>query len=470
VAERGFIDYVKIKDDLTPREADSLLGAAQKSGAGTVIVFFTSSPLGRSEGERALSILRSAYRRKLKIYFADDTFSHSGTFFGELSSVPDLRKKEILKLKKEDVAETDVVLSETDGAVYAARLPEPDENMPYGYYPDLTDGYAAELAIDFFYRPIVNKFKRFASYELEGFFSMKPAFVPPCGKLLYDEEVLRDFDPEKLLGDESERGKYNLRLQKKFEENYISRIAEYLKSEGLGYAVVPHESGASAEIAGRINSIPVPESFSSENLAAVTGAFAERKNAVLKIGEKPVFDKLRKFLADFGKDAEIIEAKDGEIEIDCGSAVILNNSNEIRTVKISLPEDIYVITDPERGTAYSAASGEFTFYPFGFLCLREGVPEIEPPPAVGAVMAKKRGETIFEMTSLQFAIPDEPLSGTCLEIEGDFEEVGISIGETPVTLFYAPYMVELFDFMRGAECTVTPVGGEITDISIARCE
>ncbi len=482
MAEHSFINYIQIPSALSPREADSLIAAAVKSGAKKIIILpeADAEPFSASSRQKLLSLFRSAYKRKALLYISDDFFPYSGTAFGNLSSVSSLWPREIKKICQNELKDGDVCLGELSDYLIVSRTAEPDENYPYKHYPNLTDPYAAELVIDFFYKRLISEYEKFVPYELRGFAAVKPSFMPPLGDILpYNEEafsIINKKELSELFSNGPVRDKYLSAIQECFEKNYLLPLKSFCENHKLDFIFSGWEKGASNSFCQKESAFFLPESFPSSDLSNLSREALKKRDAILSVSPASPFDEefssLRKFLGSIPENTVRLTLSEGTAVLPEGDNFLLVNASEDKSsYNIVPPSGSWLITDPEEKAFYPFDSGRaYEFSPGGFLFISRGeaLSIDELPVRVGAVRTSPQGEPLFELNVSSPVLPDAPLFGTQLEVEGSFECLKVQISSVNKTLLSAPFTVPLYEFCRGANVYLTPFNGDISRILVSK--
>lgn len=456
---------ITLPEEFSPRDADEAVRLAKLSGAEGLFVRFLREEALFSAGcrEKLLSLFRSAYKRKMKIYLCDDTFEFSGTALGELSSVPDLWAEELFV--SDAVSEGEEIVFEADGRFLAVRSFPENDKYPYGHYPDLTNPQAAEYVIGAVYERLIKEYSRFSGYEFAGFLCRKPCFAPPYEEnIAYSKAAFDAFEGDKfaIFTDEG-REKYTALCEKAFGENYISQLRRFCGERGMEFILTPAERGASAELCARASSLSNAALHTAHSLEEAVRTFCEGEECVLEILSEGEYERrlcaLRSF---FAAKRDNILPLGGEIS---DGTLLVNMSGEKAVMPLAAPEG-FVIEDIFSGRIYALAE-EAEFSPYGFLYVRSaraGEYCEETPIRLDGVKFGQR-ERLCEMELMReggcisFGLPDEPLGDKSLEFEGDFDFLTVKIGSMELFLAAPPYEVKLFDFCRGEICRAE-TGGE----------
>ncbi len=482
MAEHSFINYIQIASALSPHEADSLIAASIKSGAEKIIILPEegAEPFSASSRQKLLSLLRSAYKRKALLYISDDFFPYSGTAFGNLSSVPSLWPREIKKICKDDLKDGDEVIGELSGSLIVSRTAEPDESYPYKHYPNLTDPYAAELVIDFFYKRLISEYEKFVPYELHGFAAVKPSFMPPFGEILpYNKEAFSRIDKKELsalFSNSPVRDKYLSAVRECFEKNYLLPLKSFCESKKLEFLFSGWEKGASNTFCQNESSVFLSESFPSSGLSNLSLEALKKRDAILRVSPSSpcgeALASLRKFLHNLPENTVRLTLSEETAVLPEGDNFLLvNDFEEKASYNIVPPEGSWLISDPEEKALYPFDGGRaYEFSPGGFLFISRGEAHStdDLPVRVGAVRTSPQGEPLFELNLSSPVLPDSPLFGTQLEVEGSFECLKVQISSVNKTLLSAPFTVPLFEFCRGANVYLTPFNGDISRIFVSK--
>lgn len=462
-----FLNYIRISEHLTPKGADEALLAAKKSGADGVLMLFEAgeNPFSGKTREKLLSVFRAAVRHKIKVFLADDSFSYSGTAFGELSSVKELNCRCLFECGEEEITEGDTVLEKKSGRAVCARFLAENKGYPYGAYPDLLNPYATELIIENVYDKFVREYKKFAGYEFAGFICIAPSYTAPFeGLLPYSEGISED---------KNEKERYIAACRSLLEKNFAMPIKKFCRENALDIIFTPCETGLTEEFCKRESAVDLDMCLLGEDKKTIALSALLGKDCIFGFekwdDEAEYLSRIRRFLHE-ARGIERIECDGEEIALSGERDVlIINNSDERKEVSITGGAAL-AAADPERNEQYEFEDDVYCeFSPYSFLCLKKKAGGFsEPLPVrVGGVRTKRRAENAVEIAHEggRFVLPDEPLNGKYIEIYGEFSRAEIRIGSSVIKLFSAPFTAELFDFQRGASGKVE-TDGQIDKIEI----
>lgn len=481
------INCITIPDNFSPRDADNAVRAALLSGADSLIIRHNknAAPFSAAYREKLLCIFRSAYRHKIKIYLSDDSFPYSGTAFGQMGSVTDLRAKALFLVDVSDLSEGESPLAaQGASAVVAKALPD-NEAYPFLHYPDLTLPESAQMVLDFVYRPFLKEYNKFAGYEFAGFVSFSPCFASPFEDILpYSEEALTlsGCDPFAIFDDDAVKEKYLSFCQSVFEKNFLAPLKAFCVQNALSFNVIPkNKKSASKGFCERENAISAAQASVALSFSDIVEAFVNGSECMLSLYAWDEYSRrlsaLRRFLS--GISPSIIYTEENEeIALNKASELfVVNTAERVVKTRISIPKgEAFLLSDFESDSLYRLDSAfECEFSPFGFLYLIPASEKLYADPlpvsVSGVRLWAKSGKPVplaFSESggTASFTLPDEPIFGKCLDFEGDFSSLKINLGSMRHFLITPPFCVSLFDFCRGASCTAEALGGNITGVYI----
>lgn len=501
----GFLNWYRIPESLSPREAESAVYAAKMSGADKIALFHEENvdPFSARYKEKLLALFRAALRHEVKIYLADDCFPYSGTAFGQLSSVTDLWARAVYEIDKKNLYEGEIPIWEEGEKCAVARVLPPRDEYPYSHYPDLLNPLAAEMVKESVYEKFIKEYKKFAGYEFAGFVISRPCFKPPSDDAIPYSESIKKYDIKEILKGGAEREKYFLHLADALEQNYILPLKELCEKYSMGLCIVPCEKGASRRFAEAESAVYIlkdddknginkeksdgaegaPGAYLlAEGIADFSTALVEKRPLALRLER---WGETEKILGNMRESCEKWREKesigrvleDGEkIELEDGrDYTLINHSDDYLSVEITAGNE-RVVSDPEKDALYKFENGEYIFSPHAFLFVSQNAPDMFTealPIRVGGVRTRPRPETARaigftedEGGRISFRLPDFELSGKALEFTGEFDSVTIKIGSVKATLISPPYCVPLFDFYGGYSVSAEVLGGKIKTAAI----
>lgn len=468
--------YYKINEYTNPRSASDAFKTIKKSGFDSALIFHEKNADLKSAAykEKLMALFRGAYRHKLKLFIADDNGEFSGTAFGEMASVYDLRRKEILET--DTPMETDVILSEKGEEYTVARC------MTDGF-PDLTNPLATELITDSVYSPLLREYSKFAGYEFAGFVCKKP-IVFFTDKVLYSTAAVEKFEEKysrkpdftALCKKGEEYEKYCALIEKCVEENYVLPIKEYCDSKKMKFIVSGGENSVNDAFAKNKSYIPIGSGKYSIAENTKDAICTLCNGAVPIVGASDGMKKVSELMDFFEGECEKLPRYDVDnLKESKEGCIIVNMTDEVKE-RGFLFEDDYMVLDWEKGEYYSLdKKTTYTFYPYGFMCIFKKNDDYLPslPLRVGSVLCgeyEPYKSVDFEVRENKYAfyLPDESLAGKGIELVGDCEYMKLKLGTMEQCFITKPYIVPLFDFLQDAGCVAEVLGGEITNIKILK--
>lgn len=472
--------YFKIKEDMTPRDASDILALAKKSGFDDVVVFHTDyASMKAKYKEQLLSVLRGAYRHKVKLYFADDSYAFSGTGFGQLCSVRDLWQKVLVVKDKANVTEDDCIVKEKDGLCIVAELPEPIEKYPFGHFPDLTNPTCAEMVIDFVYSRFLAEYVKFSGYELQGFLCNCPVYsLGEYTQIPYSKEACEMYKGDLFVALEKDASEYLAIVRSLMEKNFVLPLKQYCEAEKMQFLLGSCPYGASTAFA-KAEDIPLMDTCGLEGsyYPWVESAYdalvaCERKaEPMVKIGYG--MDKIKNIGRIFEEYPDCVTINANEITTMEKSCYILKNPSEESLSLGFLFEGEWCVYDYENDELYDFdKKTTYTIYPKGFLCVLKKDASMytdKLPVRVGGVVTwdfEECGNIVFEQRDNKYAfyLPDEPLADKALLVETNAEHIKAKLSSMEHILPEKPHIAPLFDFQRDGGCLIEAIGGEIEKI------
>ena len=156
----------------TPEEIDNKLSSFSKMGIFRVYIRPSKGLITGYLSEDYFELIRTAARRSEKhgitLWICDENSPCSGSGGGEITSVPDYRMKDIVKVKKDDVLKTDTVISEEDGFSIVLRdmsQVRASKRIPLA---DITDDFVCQCFFEEVYDKYLRSCKRFIGTEISG--------------------------------------------------------------------------------------------------------------------------------------------------------------------------------------------------------------------------------------------------------------------------------------------------------------
>lgn len=482
--------YFKIQENMTPRDASDILALSKKSGFDHVILLHDDgADLTKAKyKEKLLSVFRAAFRHKVNLYLSDDSFINSGTGFGQVSSVKDTWQKMLAVVDEAENTETEV-LAKKDGKCVVAVYPKENEAYPYGHYPDLTDIQTANMVIEAVYVPIMREYNKFAGYELKGFFCRMPMFdslggeAVPYSKAAFakmEKKYKKAPDVFSVAEKGADYGKYMTALRESMEENFVMQLKKYCIEHKMELIVQGGEKSASYEFCKKSGIMYLTDTLLGEGFlmgvtsaAQALGAYSCRMGVCMAIA--PGMDKIAQMGTFFEKHeaAQIVPVEN--FEKDDGNCYILTNVTEQVKELGFLSGGDWVIYDWEKDEIYEFGKKKtYKFYPYSFLCIKRKKNDMYPdsvPVRVGGVVIgdweeEKTLRFTCEGNAVTFRLPDELLSGKCIELVGDLGYLKIKLGYNEYSFVTGGCVLPLYDFLCGVECNVLVYDGKISEIKI----
>lgn len=480
--------YITIDDKMTPRKAADDLGTAKNSGVEDILVLHEeNAPFYTTRyKEQLLSLFRGAYRNKVRLYIGDDSAFYSGTGFGQVCSVRDVRLKCMRRKNKSEVTRDEEIIAEKGEECVAVSFCE-DTAEKFGFYPDVTNPECARLVTDAVYAPLLREFAKFKGYEFAGFFCNRPFASAVLGKdTAYMPSVVDRFEKEynktpdffELADRKGDFEAYDALCKKLVEENFLGPLLEYCNSNGVEL-IVGSACGEYGDFCRKHSLLPVTTgvakgmcSLGVSEIAAVVAAREKGGGCVFKI--MPGMEKLVKLQNFFESNShgEVV-ALDEFVKSDKDCYIIKGCCNT-KSVGLLLEGD-WCIADWENNVLYDfEKKAVYTIYPDGFLCIKRKTADMytEPLPIrVGGVLTKELKTTSSvrfrqEGESFTFTLPEEALSGKyiCFSTSGSY--ISVKMGYNRYDCISSPCVYPLYDFLCGSVCEGVTDGGVLTDISI----
>lgn len=459
--------YLKITENMTPRDASDKLLLAKRKGYSTLFVFHGENAdiTNAKYKDRLLSVLRAAYRHGVSLYIADDSFPCSGTAFTQLCSVKNLQLKTMRVKSREALCENDEVIFEKDGRCVTASFC-PASAFPYGAMPDLTNKSCASLIIDSVYKPLLNEYKKFVGYEFKGFLCDSPRvdfseFFP-----VFSASAIEKYGKSALfdLCDGKNEAAYLKALEKAVDENFISPLKNYCAENNMQFAVGTPDGFVTFE-----NSKAVKITRPCDALTVYKAGFSP----IVKIG--PHMEKIQNIGKIFEEypNCEIVEY-DSLSNFDNDCFVITNTTKASVSFSFLIQGD-WCVYDWEKDELYNMEKhNAYTLFRYGFLCIvkKESNMYAEKLPffVCGALT-----DTFTESNDLflsrqnnncTFSLPDENLTDSALKIVGDAQEIKLKIGSMEYEFSSDTPIVPLFDFQREANCVTESEKGSTEKVVI----
>lgn len=475
--------YFIIDDSLTPRKAADSLEIAKKSGFEDVIVlhqekarFYTAQ-----YKEKLLMLFRAAYRNKVRLYLCDDSELCSGTGFGQVCSVRDVRQK-IMRIKnKGDITQDEEILSEKgDECVVVAFC---DEET----YPDLTNPECAKMVIDCVYAPLLREYGKFKGYEFAGFFCQRPYAAPCCGDdVKYMKTVVERFEGEykrapDLFSVAARKGdyeKYAALAARCVEEHFLSVLEDYCRENTLEL-IVGSEYDEYFDFCREHSLVHVTNSGASDSYQMyVKGACdvlqSLKDGTACVVRVMPGMDKIARLQQFFEKNSDAVVADIADFKNADKDCYIITSGSFCGGVGLLLDGD-WCIEDWERDAVYDFdKKGVYTIYNGGFLCIRRKRLDVyteQLPARVGGVLTNEleRVQSLdFEQDGgrFSFTLPEESLSGKYIEFSASCDCLHVKMGYNGYECISEPCIFPLYDFLCGTECTGEAYQGKLCGIYI----
>ncbi len=229
-----------------PEEIDSMLYRLSEMGIARVFIRPSKGLVLPYLSEDYFELIRTAARRSGKygivLGICDENSSASGNGGGEITSVPDYRIRDILKVSKKDIEKTDVIVSESaDGAIVLRDMSRmrASGRMPIA---DITNAFVTECFADAVYDKYLRQCQRFIGMEIKAFMTQ---INLPEGALLYspsaqkqigisDTKLLCEKLTEKSSATHSE---YNVAFGEAIADNFTGIISEKCRKNNLELSV-----------------------------------------------------------------------------------------------------------------------------------------------------------------------------------------------------------------------------------------
>ncbi len=230
----------------TAEEIDLMLSRLSQMGIARVFIRPSNGLVLPYLSEDYFELIRTAARRSGKygivLGICDENSPSSGSGGGEITSVPDYRIRDILKVSKKDIEKTDVIIKESvDSAIVLRDMSRMRAScrMPIA---DITDAFVTECFAEAVYDKYLKQCQRFIGMEIKAFMTQ---INLPEGILLYSPTVQKrigisdtKYLCEKLVQkDKDIQSEYNKAFGEAIADNFTGIISEKCRKNNLELSV-----------------------------------------------------------------------------------------------------------------------------------------------------------------------------------------------------------------------------------------
>lgn len=477
--------YIRICEGMTPLMAAEKLKMAKDNGFDEVLVLHEeNAPFYESEyREKLLALLRGAYRSKVKLYIGDDDSDFiSGTGFGQVSSVREVKIHLMRKKKKEEVCEGEEIVAEKDDCCIVKFVSDLS-------YPDTTNALCAELVIDCVYAPLIREFVKFIGYEFAGFYCKNPQAPTALGvETPYMQAVVDKFQKEKgrlpdffsLVDKTGDFEEYSRLADVCVEENFLLALKDYCEKNKVTLAVgsmdCEHLEFCRKHSLMHMGSYGAKGGYilNVEDTSCVLECPIEAEGFVMPIGYgMNILAKLWAFRKKH-PNTEIINLEDfNNCEKDC--YIIRRGSGHGEKRVSFLLEDNWCVLDWEKDAVYDFDKKKaYDFTCGGFLWIKRKKADMyseKLPVKVGGVLTAplectKKVDFTQEDNRFYFTLPEESLTGKHVEISHNGEYMALKMGYNKYESICNSHLFPLFDFLCGEKCEGIVFGGSVSEIAV----
>lgn len=477
--------YFKIHENMTPYDASDIIAHSKRCGYDDIIVLHSpDADLMRAKyKEKLLSVFRAAYRHKARVYLADDRGAFSGTAFGQMCSVFDLCQRVMVVKDKDAISENDAVISEKEGKCIVAVYPKKNDDAEFANFPDLTNKECAQMIIDSVYVPILREYKKFAGYELKGFFCNRPVYnFDGLSHVPYSEEAVGLFEGDLFdVVNGNKKAEYLQLVRQCMENNFVKPVKKFCNENGMQFIIGGEKWGVSDAFCKKENVMHVTNEGGDGNYYPEVETVRDAIDAYEKKAKPVVFiapdmnthENIGKFF-EMHPDCCVSQVEDLPVGKDC--YVIINDKNKANENAFLLDGE-WTVYDWEKDEWYDfEPKADYTIYPDGFMCLvkkKEGIYTDKLPIRISGVLCTS-GEELkkvqFTMINeeYRFELPEDELTDCYIEFTGNVSELYVKMGGMNHHIKQAPFAVGLFNFLSGSSCVAVCPNGKIEEIVIKK--